>query len=359
MCGAAVACSVLTSFDGIAPHPPLGPDADTDANVADGPAATDAGCALSRWPPPPTLADPQVDVGELTSALTRLHVLDAVAAGTQEGFDLDGLCTCPDRAACVGNKPGEPCDLADGGVDNAGEGLFRLFQSQGVALDDTGLRTGIVEGQYGIVIQLSGYDGEADDPDVAVRIFNAAGVNGDGGRPREDGSDEWTVDSESLLDVGKGLPAYFSTRAYVSGGTLVAEVARLVVRARLPTGKNAWSLLQIEITNARVVAHIGARSGSGVALESGHIAGRMSLSSVLAQGMRSGVCRDSGVYDALKPVVCAARDLPLDPSKDGRDTPCDALSIGIGFDGVSARRAPGSSERVDVSPCDIVPDDCP
>ncbi len=351
-CGAIVACSVLTSFDGIEPHPAQVSAPDAEPDVRDVP---EAGCALARWPGPPFGAVAGGDVGELTSAITRLRILDAVATGRQEGFDLDGLCTCPDRTACAGPEPGKPCD--DAGVDNAAENLFRLLLSQGVALDDTGLRTGIEAGQYGIVMQLSGYNGLPDDADVTLKVFNAVGVNGDGGVPREDGQDQWTFDSDSLID---GMfPAYFSTRAYVAGGVLVADLVRLVVRARLPTGKGAWSLLELEVRSAHIVAHVGARAGAGVSLERGHIAGRMTLPSLLAQGQRSGACRDSGVYSVVKPIICAARDLPLDPAKDGRDVPCDALSMGMGFDAVPAVRAPGLGRRADVSPCDIVADECP
>ena len=205
-----------------------------------------------------------------------------------------------------------------------------------MSLDDTGLRTGIRKGQYGIVVRLGGYDGERDDPDVKVAMFNAVAVNGDGGVPREDGTDRWLTD-----------------------GVLVAELLRLILRVRIPTGPETWSLLEIDLRNAHLVARLGARTGTGIGLTEGRIAGRIPEAAMLMQAMRSGACRDSGLYEAIKPTVCAARDLPLDPSKDGRDLPCDSLSAAVGFTAGAALLAPGSGTRADTTPCAIVPDQCP
>jgi hypothetical protein len=347
------ACSLLTSFDGIAPRE-VSPPVDS-GGAADTEAAADAGCVLERWPGPPPGTDTGRDLGELVSALTRLRILDPVAEGKQQGFDLDGLCTCPDRPACVGAKPNEPCD-SEGGVDNSGDGLFKILASQKVSLDDQGLRTGIEKGQYGLVVRVAGYDGERDDPIVTVAVFNAVAVNGDGGVPREDGTDRWLRDRDSLLGE---FPAYFSTSAYVSGGVLVAELLSLTIKARIPTSPTTFSLLQLDLQNVHLVARLGARTASGITLEDGRLAGRLPAPNLLAQGMRSGVCRDSGTYEALKPLVCSVRDLPLDPAQDGRDQPCRSLSVGFGFSSSPALIENGSGTRNDSFPCPVVADDCP
>ncbi len=352
--GSGIACSLLTSFDGIAPRDRDGTELDAEASVED---AGNGGCAHVRWPEPPEAVADGPDLGELTSALTEIRVFDPIVQGRPQGYDLDGLCTCPDRPACAGSKPGAPCDTPATGVDNAGDGLFRILAQQGVSLDDTGLRTGIRKGQYGIVVRLGGYDGERDDPDVKVALFNAVAVNGDGGVPREDGTDRWLTDGESLLD-GR-FPTYFASKAYVRDGVLVAELLRLILRVRIPTGPETWSLLELDLRNAHLVARLGARTGTGIGLTEGRIAGRIPEAAMLMQAMRSGACRDSGLYEAIKPTVCAARDLPLDPSKDGRDLPCDSLSAAVGFTAGAALLAPGSGTRADTTPCAIVPDQCP
>lgn len=352
-----VACSILTSFDGIAPRD-MSVEASREA-AADGALgdATAQGCTHARWPDVPPGADDGRDIGQLVTAVTQLHVVGPINEGRSQGFDLDQLCTCPEAPSCVGAMPGAPCDVPETGVDNAGENLFRTLAGAGVSLDDTGLLTGIQQGQYGVVIRIEGYDGERDDPSVKVAFFNAVTVNGDGGVPRNDGTDSWTLDTESLLD--NRFPTYFSSRAYVSGGILVADFVRLVLRARIPSAPKRFSLVQLELQSAHLVARIGPRTAKGASLEEGTIAGRTPAAAILAQGMRSGACRDSGAYEALKPLVCASRDLALDPARDGRDQPCDALSLAVGFAADPALVAPGSASRTDDMPCPMVADDCP
>ena len=350
-----VACSLITSFDGIAHHDSVDAAPANDGALEAEPA--DAGCQRTRWPDPPSGVDTGGDAGDLIAAVTQLRILEPVAQGKSQGFDLDGLCTCPERPACAGLEPNKPCD-PEGGIDNASDSLFKQLASQGVALDDTGLRTGIEAGAYGIVIRLAGYDGRADDPEVRVAVYNAFAVNGDGGVPREDGTDQWTLDTESLLD--NRFPAYFSTKAYVAGGVLVASMPRLIIRARLPVSKTKFSLFEMDLRSAYLVARIGARKANGgVALEDGRIAGRIPVAALLAQAMRNGACQDSAIYQALRPVVCAARDLPLDPAKDGRDAPCDSLSFAFGFSAAAALVGPDAGTRTDTSPCPIVTDQCP
>ncbi len=347
-----VACSLITSFDGIDPRPPSDPDGGDAA--ADAAVPVDAGCQRLRWPDRPLGVDPGGDLGDLTSAVTQLRILDPVAQGKSQGFDLDGLCTCPERPACRGK---EQCDL-DSGVDNVSDSLFKTIAALGLSLDDTGLRIGIQSGAYGVVVRLSGYNGKPDDPEVKVAVYNAFDVNGEGGVPREDGTDEWTVDTESLLD--NRFPAYFASKAYVTAGVLVAPLTRLVIRARLPVSKSAFALFEMDLRNAFLVARLGARTGAGgIALEDGRIAGRIPVAALLAQAMRSGACVDSGIYQNVRPAVCDARDLPLDPAKDGRDEACDALSFGFGFVASAARIGRDAGTRTDTSPCPVVVDQCP
>jgi len=353
------ACSLLTSFDDISPRTTESDAATPDSTAAES-GGGEGGCTHTRWPDPPAGGD-GTDLGEVTSALTELRVFNPLVAGQPQGYDLDGLCTCPDRAACAGSKPGEPCDTAGTGVDNAADGFFRILsqQGKGLSLDDTGLRTGIKKGQYGVVVRLSRYNGQRDDPNVKVEVLNAVSVNGDGGAPREDGSDQWLADKDSFIDDGGAFPTYFSTKAYVRDGVLVAELLRLTLRVRIPTGPGTWGLLELDFRNSHLVARLGARTGQGIALSEGRIAGRFPEAALLTQAMRSGACRDSPIYEALKPTVCAARDLPLDPSKDGRDLPCDSLSAAVGFTSGPAALAPGFGTKTDPSACPIVADQCP
>ena len=356
-----VACSIITSFDGIEPHAPPAeaetgphPVGTEDGGIADSSGPT---CSHLRWPDAPKVVDTKDDVGQLVAAFTQLHVIPAANQNAPvQGFDLDNLCTCPDPPACVGVRPHEPCDEPETGVDNAGAQLFRTFAGASVAVDDMGLLSGMKNGQYGLIVRVEGYNGSPDDSSIKVSFFNAVAVNGEAGVPRNDGADNWTVDEESVVE-GR-FPAYFASTAYVSGGVLVAGFERIVLRARIPSGSKKWSLVEFEMQSAHLVADLVFRSPQDISLQKGTIAGRTPAAAVLAQAMRSGACFDSGTYATLKSIVCAGPDLPLDPARDQQDMPCDALSFGVGFTAEPAQIDAGSATRADESPCPLVADSC-
>src|SRR5687767_1679992 len=98
---AGLACSLVTTYDGFTP--PGG-----------------APVCGRRIPARPLNAPPG-GTGDLYGAASYLHFLDRPDAAPL-GFDLDGLCTCPDRAACRSTKAARegPCDPPGTGIDNAG-----------------------------------------------------------------------------------------------------------------------------------------------------------------------------------------------------------------------------------------------
>jgi hypothetical protein len=352
--GLLVACSLLTSFEGIEPRASGDDGAAPDGDAG---APPPEGCPKTRWPEPPASDDQGRDLAEIVAAVEMLRVLDPVVEGKLQGFDLDGLCTCPDRPACVGARPDEPCDPADsGGIDNVADSLFREFADAGAALEDDGLPAGLEAGQFGVVFRISGYNGGANDRDVKVTVANAVDVNpGTDAGARFDGTDVWVLDRDSFVD--DRFPLFIATTAYVRDGVLVASLPNLVLRSRIPNGPDTWSLVQVELRHAWVVARL-ARRGDGFALVDGQIAGRSPAAALLAQVMRAGACKDSPVYRVVRPLICDARDLPLAPANDGRDAPCEAVSTALGFRAGPALVAPESATRVDDLPCVIEDDEC-
>ena len=345
------ACSLLTSYDGFERAPPA------DAAVIEvdsGDAAPGDPCTHTRWPDPPA-SGPDGTTDALVGAVSSLSII-AGAGNAPFGFDLDGLCTCPDRGACLGALAQPPCDPVDSGIDNAGDELFRAFVSAGVRIDDTGLQAGLRKGQYGVVLRLTGYNGAADDTDVKLDAFNAVGLQGDAGTAKFDGSDTWILDAASIVG---SVPTYGSRSAYVRGGVLVAEFAQLVLKSRLPADGSQWRLIELELRSAVLTARVERVGASGLALTGGTVAGRMPSAALLRQAQRSGACVGTSVYDVVKARVCDARDLPVEPGRDGRDTVCDALSAAIRFQAGPARTDPSPKERDDTSPCPLVgSEDC-
>jgi hypothetical protein len=340
------ACSLLTSFEGFdQPRSRSGSEAGTDAEIDAGPPDP---CSHKRWPDPPaTGADG--DVGELFSAVRAMSMASQPGEAAY-GFDLDNLCSCPDRLACVGPQPGKPCDPADSGTDNAANDLFNFFSSlSGIKLDESGLRLGLDTGRFGVVFRLSGWNGEANDPAVQLAAFNAWRVNdGADAGARFDGNDVWDLDRESFVDAR--IPTFPATSAYVTDGVLVAAFTRLVVKVRIPTVGGRWLLIPVEMRDVHVAARIS-RSGAGFSLSGAEMGGRMPTASLLSLAVSGGACPGSTGFDTVKPFLCDSRDVPLDPGKDGRDAPCEALSMGIAFDTLPARPAPDAGLPTEFVPC--------
>ncbi|MBS2017604.1 MAG: hypothetical protein JST00_32295 [Deltaproteobacteria bacterium] len=348
------ACSLLTSFEGF--DVPRGGGTEAGATEAGEAAAPTGPCFHKRWPAPPQ-AGAATDIGEIVMAVRTFGLISTDPA-TPHGFDLDNLCTCAEKAACVGAQPNRPCDPADSGIDNATDSLFSLFSLvTDAGLDESGLENGLARGRFGLVFKISGWNGEADDPEVLVSMLNAVEVNPeeDGGA-RFDGKDLWVPDVTSTLD-GK-IPSFFTRSAYVSGGVLVASFPRLVAKIRIPTFNDVWLLIPVEISNAQITGRLR-RTGATAELTTGELGGRVATRALFSLAASAGACGGTDTYRAIKATICDARDLPSDPSLDGRDSPCDSLSIGMAFDAIPARVTAEAGAVVDPTPCaDAAPDDC-
>lgn len=347
------ACSLLTSFDGF--DEPKVTDAASDVAVDSADASVTDPCLRRRWPPPPTKGS-DGDVGELVSALRSMKTVNE--SGLPYGFDLDNLCSCPERVACLGSQPNQPCDPKGSGIDNAASDLFFLFsKATGTSLDETGLRSGLDRGKFSVVFRLGRWNGEANDPEVTLQVLNAfdANQNADAGA-RFDGNDTWVIDSESLVGALPTSPVF---KAYVSDGVLVAEMPNLVFKARIPTVDDKWLLLRVVLRDAHITARI-ARTGAGFSLTEGQLGGRSPAAELITLGMYLGACPGGVAFTSVKPILCDARDLPIDPAKDGRDFACDAVSVGVAFETSPAKVAPLVGTPVDTFPCTGVtlPVDC-
>lgn len=362
---AVAACSLLKSFDGFE-----GAGADAAADVSDAGETDDGRCKLLKWPGPPPADTEGPSEPETTSALDGVTVTEQIRDGVGVGYDLDGLCTCPEKPACRGSKPGLPCDGTDSGLDNATASLFLRFVEQGVGIDDTGLKSALLAGQFGILLRLRDYNGRPNDPKVSLEVFNAVAANrpprdagADAAGPFDpgpgaklDGNDTWIIDSDSYLD--DRFPTFFSSGAYVRDGVLVAELTNLVLRLRFPAGPTTWGLVEVQFADARVTARLERAANGGWNMRAGLLVGRVPIGTLLQQAMRNGACKGSTIYAALKPLACDARDLPLKPGDDGADVSCEALSAGFAFSAIPARAAARSETRKDRPACKLEDDDC-
>lgn len=338
------ACALLTSFDGFDQPKERAPDAATDADTGE----LDAGaCAHKRWPSPSARGGGG-DLGVQYAAVKMMSF--GPDAGPTPGFDLDNLCTCPERQGCVGNRPGEPCDPANG-ADNTASALFgdiaQLLPSG--SLDESGLRSALENGRFGVVFRISGWNGEPDDDDLALALFNAFDLDPSDAGAKFDGTDRWVLDQASFVGT---VPLFAAEKAYVAGGVLVARFPFLVVKARVPTSGKRWALLPITFRDAQLTARIS-RSGSSFSLAAGEIGGRLPMSAIFEVAASVGACLDPSdtLAKQISENLCFRRDIMLDPAKDGLDERCDAISAGIAFEATPAGIAADSGTPQEYIPC--------
>jgi hypothetical protein len=218
------------------------------------------------------------------------------------------------------------------------------------------LRIALDHGKFSLLFRLGRWNGEANDPEVSLQVLNAFDANrGTDGGARFDGNDTWVIDGESLIS---NIPTSPVLKAYVTNGVLVAEMPSLVFKARVPTNNEKWLLLRVVLRDAHITARI-TRTATGFTLDEGQIGGRSPSAELLTLAMYLGVCPGSVAFDSVKPLLCDARDLPVDPAKDGRDFACDAVSVGVSFEASPANAAATVDMPPDALPCAaMMPMDC-
>lgn len=350
------ACTLFNPLDEYGPPVPKA-EASTEAAADAGP---DQGCG-SRWPRRPDKDDQPGTLEPLVFAMDRVALSADPDAGMPqlEGFDLDGVCTCPDPPSCVAPAGTEVACDADGGVDRAGSALLETIAQLGEANGD--LSATFRSGEKNILVRVRNYNGGLDDTVVEVGVYLSRGTEGSQtGKPKLpafDGNDSWTVDPSSL--AGGAAPPYVpvvvDTNAYVSGGTLVAQVS---VPLRI-------SKVELEINSGVLTAKL-LRDGASYRLD-GILVGRLAATDFLTHldTIRDpfgdgGLCGTSVLYQDLKKKICASLDLAADPNQDGRSAPCDALGIAMLFTAAPAKLGAVFGEPADGRKCGATwKDDCP
>jgi hypothetical protein len=324
------------------------------------PAGDDAGVpfCMHAYPPDRPIADDADDTTsvQLVAAFNSIDIGvegGAYAAIPPFGFDLDHTCTCPGPPSCAprkGAQRGQNCD-DEAGRDNIDIQLFRLLQGAAAA-GTIQIDQGLTAGQYSVLLEISNYNGKANDPSVTVKYFVSNGLNrdADGGIPvpKFDGTDRWTIDPSSLQGQG-----FYADNAYVANFNLVANMA-----VPIPIAFGARSFLggaTMELAGAVIVGQLELRpigdssSDLGVALLGGTIAGRWPTSQLLSTlanipqegGFLCGTDPSAylqGVYGLFKRIACLAADITTVQSLDNNSplAPCDAISVGMQFTAVPA-----------------------
>jgi hypothetical protein len=286
-------------------------------------------CGFTYPDPPGGMDDPSSDLPPIVIAMKTIDLGDLT--GTP-GYDLDHVCTCIEDAgpSCVGASlvATQYCD-ADGGVDNSAAKLFQLLQTGGVAVDSLTFSNQIKSGGWTLLVRISGYNGKADDPKVDVDVFPSPGL---GGMPTWDGNDAWPISATSVGDdAGVSVPKYHANGAYVTKNTLVATMPTAEILFR------GGTKLDLKFS-AGVITGTLESAGGIWSIKNGTLAARWPIAEVLRSigsyrdnnDMPFCIDKNALAWAIAKPAICRAADILIDGTQP-KSSPCDAISMGIGF----------------------------
>ncbi len=314
----------------------------------------------------------------ITFALQSIDVgANPNANGGPYGWDLDTVCTCVDNgpSSCSPQSDaGRVCD-DDAGRDHASVALFGALAFAGPAFDAGAvvstlsgqLNEGLQAGQYGLLIEVQGYNGLPNDSRVTVNVYQSNGLNAveDGGTPHVAGNstDKWTVDPGSIVNgqkftgvscTGGGssqcTPSFTDVNAYVTNYVLVANLLTLPVAFGNNSVLAGVSMTLSSAVLTGTISFSNANNTPLYTLQHGTLAGRWKTQALLStlagipDTTDKGRAPDGGLlypylcdtapsYQLIKGFVCSTvADIASSPERDNTaGAQCDAISVGMTF----------------------------
>jgi hypothetical protein len=317
-------------------------------------------CSPSSPPPRPAV----VGGGgpDLVVAIQNLHFAVDYGSDAREGsvtgLDLDHACSKEDGTptSCVGSSLGMPPKDDSNGVDNVlgwlllvNYGQIRTFLSQST------------DPRITLILVLKDFNGKAEDDQVEVDAFVTAGVEDDAGRaaePQWDGGDRWTVSCETLplCNPQTLVTTASDLNAYVTGGKLVSQGLSslpVVTTSQLSEGGPFVAVL-VNLSDPVIVAPLVNESGGGIGIRGALLGGRWATVDMIKAV--STVCV---APDASTQFLCPIADLTTPAKRDGTGQACDAISVGMRFDGHPAILANHIVPIVYNGLCDAATGACP
>ncbi len=268
------------------------------------------------------------------------------------GYNLDDkISTGKSTDLCKTNAMGLPDDAypdGENGIDNSfGKNLLPLVLSL-YNTWVTDINNGIGNGRFTALVKLMCLPEGPDAPQFTTKLFGGAAL---AGPPKLDGSDTWPVEpgllsdpmdaeSSTILFTNSSLTANFYDAG--KGGTFIISVP-------LKTATETTSI-KLTLYSARITMNLEADRSKATG---GMIGGVLDTEEFVAEikkvGFLMGLCGNA-LLDNILNKVRQSSDMMLDGSHDP-NVPCNAISMGLGFDMVAAKLG-------EVGPANIVGDSC-
>ncbi len=306
------------------------------------------------------MSDPSSgDVDDVIVAIESIEFGEArinSLQGSSVGYDLDGTCTCPAPRSCT--RPdwikSEACDGVDG-IDNGFAGIVSIAKGfYQIASED--FASSVTDGEWTVLIRLTGYNGQPNDTKVAVSVYPAARFNNDpcnDAGPAWQGDDYWPQLSTGVVDGGQGggggqggaggdcgtpstpeqallNPKFVDLSAYVNDGTLVANFSELSFNPGSSVVQFDMRLVDAVVSGKLEMV------GSRWHIADGLLAGRWRETDMfdgLGVAVKEGdpLCTDNVIYTQVKTALCTRVDVTASLGDD-----CDAIAFGMSFQSTPA-----------------------
>jgi hypothetical protein len=334
-----------------------------DRTIYDG--GGDTGVDPCSGPDLPPAPDPSTsspgDSVTVTAALAKV-MLGSSDGGPYYGFNLDKTCTCPSADSC--KRTGSPdCDDPNG-VDNYARRAFEQINAVAGAFIDGGViteqrfNTALTTGLSGALIEITGYNGQANDAQVVVTIYASQGFVGyPDAAPAFNGTDQWIIEPSSYN-------GQFKTKdAWVTNYKLVATNLNFPIII----GSATTQPVTIQLNEGIITADLVTDGGALVSMN-GQLGGRWDPAKflpslqVVPDPISSGqyLCGDASLtYAILKQKICNNTDINATSSGDVIGS-CNSVSMGLGFQALPAAKGPQGKDASSITPCGPNwTDDCP
>jgi hypothetical protein len=290
-------------------------------------------------PPPDPNAPPAAGNVPTTIAIRQIFLGETDWNGNSDplawkvyGYDVDGLVSTKDSAFHCMPKPGIPKSKiqtdGNGGIDNSfGSNLMPIIQNLN-ANPSASASDQYDSGQVGQLFHLVNLTpGGTNQNSINARSYQGASIP----PPSWAGSDVWPVTYESVVGGDVAQPKLAFPSSYLVSGTWVSGAPTLGP-LEIPLNFSGFPL-PLRIRHVVVTAQLLPNG----AVAQGIISGVLDTAELIndfkkvAGSFDPGLC-DGPTFDSIAKQLEAASDI----MKDGTQNPsqeCDAISIGIGFEG--------------------------
>jgi len=300
-----------------------------------GPGSTGSGA----HPPPPGPSHPGDGAG-VVLAFSKLFLGDtdrqgakSASAWKQFGFDIDGkISTEASTDLCAPAQGGKKSSVypdGDSGIDNSfGKNLLPILS--GVSADySTQVNESISGGHFTILLDIAQLGAATDYNPLSTRAYRGGEL---GLAPKFDGSDAWPVRADSLLNPGDLASAKLQMpSSYVTGNTWVSGPSDAVLQ--LPLGSNGldmtFTIHHVLLAMDLAPDHQSATNGtiSGVLDTEEFIAELKKFAGAFSPDL----CSESTI-ESIANQMRQTSDIMIDGTAGNPAQPCNAISIGLGFD---------------------------